>query len=821
MHLLQQPARVFSALLRPFLRRLARPGLPRYRGEIVLRGLEKPVSVLWQGDGIPHVLAASEQDLFFAQGYLHAQERLWQMDLNRRFLSGRLAEILGQFAVPWQELTSQFRGRDSVDADYFMRLIGIRQAALASLEIQRDEDRRRFDAYCDGVNRYIEQCNKRLPLEFRLLRYTPEPWRPEDVLTISKGFAFLLSLALFTRLNAIAIAAKLTDEPQKLHDLYPSVHQGEFTTTRASWDSTRNLWRFTTGMLSVRDWYPAGHGSNAWVIAPSRSATGSAILCNDPHLRMMVPSVWYLMHLQAAAAPAEGDGYEAWGASVPGCPGIQIGHNRWIAWGLTAALCDDIEIYREQIHALEPDRYQLDGRWYVMDSRREQIRVKRKGLVEKIVRSTHHGPVISDFDGQSKTGEVLSLRWTAHDPSEDFRGLYGLNRARNWTEFLDALSYLSAPTLNFVYADRFGNIGYSLAGKVPLRSGAPSILPRAGWRGENEWRGFVPFNDLPRLFNPPEGAIATANNQIVDSRFDHYLSGFFEPAYRVRRIHQLLAARATHSIEDMSAAQGDLVSLHARELIVFLHAELAGLYQAEDDLRAAAGYLLRWDGHCGTDNVAAAIFHVFYHHLMQELLAPGLGEEIFAAYVEIFNQSIAPVEMILRNPASPWLAGRSLTQLVRSALVGACTELRNRLGPDLHRWHWGRLHSLSMNHAFNRVSVLRPLFSLGPFPSGGDNFTVNLGFYRHSQPYQHTVGASLRMIVEPGQNFRSKFMLPSGQSGHPFAEHFGDQTVRWQSQEYIELSGVDELVSSNARLLLRPAETDALATETRKSSVVE
>jgi len=805
MSFLPQPAKVFSALLRPCLRLLARPSLPRYRGEISLRGLEQEVSVFWQGDGVPHVFAASEPDLFFAQGYLHAQERLWQMDLNRRFLSGRLAEILGQFAAPWRELTSQFRGRDSVDADYFMRLIGVRRAALASVEVLGDEDRRRLEAYAEGVNRFIEQCGKRLPLEFRLLRYTPDPWRPEDTLTISKGFAFLLSLALFTRLNAIAVAAKLAGEPEKLHDLYPLSYDGDFTITRAIWDSTRNLWRFTTGILAAGDWHPAGHGSNAWVISPGRSKTGGAILCNDPHLRMMVPSIWYLMHLQAPAAPAQDGGYEVWGASVPGCPGIQVGHNRWIAWGVTAALCDDVEIYRERTHPLEPDRYRLDGQWFLMDRRREEIRVRRKGVVEKTSRWTRHGPVISDFGAQASAREVLSLRWTAHDAGEDFRGLFGLNRARNWDEFLDALSYLSAPTLNFVYADHAGNIGYSLAGKVPLRRGAPSVLPREGWRGENEWRGFVPFRDLPRLFNPPDGAIANANNQIVDAAFDHYLSGFFEPPYRVRRIHQLLAARATHSIGEMSAAQADLVSLQAKEMIASLRPELAALRGPESALGAAADLLLRWDGHCGTDSVAATIFHVFHHRLIKALLVPSLGEEFFVAYVEIFNQSIMPIERILGNPASPWFAERPRAELVRSALAGACAELTNSLGPELRGWQWGRLHTLTMNHALGRVSVLRPLFSLGPSPSGGDNFTVNLGLYRHSNPYQQSVGPSMRMIVETGRELRSKFILPSGQSGHLFSRHFRDQTARWQRRDYIELTSADVQIRNQPRLLLKPA----------------
>jgi penicillin amidase len=805
MGLFQQAARFFSALLSPYLRRLAAPSLPRYRGELTLRGLEKDVSVFWQSEGVPHVFAASEPDLFFAQGYLHAQERLWQMDLNRRFLSGRLAEIFGQFAVPWQELTSQFRGRDSVDADYFMRLIGIRRSALTSLELLTDDDRHRLEAYSAGVNRFIEQCGKSLPLEFRLLHYMPDPWRPEDTLTIGKGFALLLSLALFTRLNAIAVAGKLAGEPEKLHDLYPLCRDGDITITRAMRDSTQNLWRFTAGSLAATDWYPAGHGSNAWVIAPSRSDTGGAILCNDPHLRMMLPSVWYFMHLQAVAAPSQSDGFEVWGASVPGCPGIQVGHNRFIAWGITAALCDDVEIYCEKIHRLEADRYQIDGRWFLMERRRENIRVRRKGLVEKILRWTRHGPVISDFDVGASGPEVLSLRWTAHEAGRDFSGLYRLNRARNWDEFLEALSDLSAPALNFVYADHQGNIGYSLAGKVPLRSGAPSVLPREGWRGENEWRGFVPFGDLPRLFNPCEGVIANANNQIVDGAFDHYLSGFFEPPYRARRIHELLAASKTHSIEKISAAQRDLISLHAKELIATLSADLEALRAGDIGLMAAADRLLGWDGHCGAESAAATIFHVFHHRLIKSLLVPALGEELFVTYVEIFNQSIMPTDKILGNPDSPWFAERPRAELVRSALADACTELAELLGSEQDGWRWGKLHTLTLNHAFSRIGLLRPLFSVGPFPSSGDNFTINVGFYRHSNPYQQTVGPSMRMIVETGPSLRSKFILPSGQSGHPFSQHYRDQTARWKRNDYIELSGAEEQIRNRPLLLLKPA----------------
>jgi penicillin amidase len=605
-------------------------------------------------------------------------------------------------------------------------------------------------------------------------------------------------------MNAIAIAARFADAPERFQDLYPCDAAGDVTTALST-DAARNFLHAGIAAGALGHGFTAGHGSNAWVIGPERTEMGHAILCNDPHLRMTLPSVWYLMHLNALPAPNQSDGYEAWGATIPGCPGVHVGHNRWIAWGITAALCDDVEIYREKVHRLEPDRYQIDGEWHLMTRQRETIGIKAGGAVERTIRWTRHGPVISDFSHHTLSSDVLSLRWTAHEPSEDFRGLYQLNCARDWGEFVRALSHQSAPTLNFMYADRSGNIGFSLAGRVPLRNRVPSVLATEGWRSENEWRGFVPFADLPRLFNPPQGAIANANNPIVDDAYPFYLSRFFEPPFRVRRIYQMLAARKIHSVQHMIAAQRDEISLHARELIATLNAELAAIRSHGSDIGAAADRLLSWDGHCGTDSIAATIFHVFHHALIKTLLMPCLGEELFITYVEIFNQSISPIEKILRSPDSPWFEGRSRAELARSALVCACAEISEYLGPEQERWQWGRLHTLTLNHPFSRVSLLRPLFSAGIFPAAGDNFTVNMGFYRHSNPYEQIVGPSMRMIVESRPTFRSWFILSSGQSGHPFSKHYRDQTARWQRQEYIQLSGTEEEIRALPLLSLKPA----------------
>jgi len=803
-------SKFFSALLRSSIHFLERGALPIHKGELHLAGLTRPVEVLWDHHAVPHISAFDEHDLFFTQGYLHAQERLWQMEMNRRFLSGRMAEIFGDFALPWRELSSHFRGRTSVDFDYFARLIGIRAAALASLAIVKEDDARRLRSYCDGVNRYIENCGKRLPWEFRLLRFEPEPWRPEDTLTIGKGFAFLLSTALYTRLNFIAIAAKLADEPAKLRSLFPSYPDDAPVSARSAWDAARGLWQFSSGVLPVTDWHPAGSGSNSWAIAPARAEHGAAVLCNDPHLRLTLPSVWYLAHLRVEPNSPQPNAYEAWGASIPGVPFIQVGHNRHVAWGITAALCDDAEIYREKVHPIEPNLYLAGERWETFQTRKERIAIRGKRSVEKIIRFTRHGPTISDFAEPPGRGEVLTARWSAQEPTQELHSLYGINCAQTWPQFLDSLRDHSAPSLNFIYADREGNIGYTLAGKIPRRREIPSLLPVSGWDEINDWLGYIPFEELPRVYNPPEGVVANANNRITDGAYPYYLSQFFEPPHRIRRIEQLLDSRSKFDFEQMTQAQFDCLSLHGLELITHLAGELSQVPDDNPSLKAAANRLLAWDGRCDTDSVDAAIFHLFHYRLLQKLLIPTLGEELFSAYTEILNQCIVPTDRILADPSSVWFSRRSRYALVVSALRETCGELKEKFGSNIEAWHWGKIHQLQMTHAFGRTRVFKQPLGVGPLPTPGDGTTINLGFYRHSNPFTHTVGSSLRFVAELGESIRSEIVLPSGQSGHPSSAHYSDQARLWIKNERISLTGI----RSDTRLLLKPVSADVVPTAT-------
>lgn len=775
-----------SALLRPLIHRLDKAALAKYSGNLAFTGLRARVAVHFQDYAIPHVFADNEDDLFFAQGFLHAQERLWQMESMRRFLSGRIAKILPLSA------------KNAVENDYFMRLIGIGQSAR-SCELLLDETiRRHLDAYAAGVNSYIEQCGRKLPWEFRLLRYTPEPWQPLDSLVIGKGFALLLSTALYTRLNCIALAQKLAPEPEKLRALWPDTSPREATITRALWSGTEDLWRFTSGSWATTPWHSTGHGSNNWAVAARRSSTGHALLCNDPHLRFGLPAMFYLMHLRAEAS-----GYKVWGASIPGLPYVHLGHNSQIAWGVTAALCDDVELYREDVHRVDGRLYRAANDWLPFGTREEVFNVRGHAPVKRTIRTTRHGPVISDFDQTQNQEGVIALRWIAHEPSQEFRAAYGVNRARNWQEFLDALTQHSAPCLNYVYADRANNIGYALAGKVPQRAGANTRLVVDGSRDDNEWHGFIPFAELPRLYNPPDGMVASANNRIVGGNYPHSLAQFAEPSHRIRRIEALLQADPRLTLQDMAAIQMDTLSLHAQETVQTLSEDLTRAAELHPELADMVARLLTWDGNCQAQSVEASLFHVWHHRMMANLLTPTLGEALFRSYVEILNQCIEPPAGILAQPDSLWFAQCSRQEIVARSLQEAVEALADRFGVNPSRWSWGRLHRLRLQHALGRYSLLGGVVNLGPFASPGDGMTVNAGNYQHSNPYDHFIGAALRMIVATGDWSASGFVIAGGQSGHPASPHYRDQLELWRRGQTVKF-GLEDIRPTGDCLIISP-----------------
>ena len=800
---------LLTTLLTPLLRFAARKNLPRRRGTVHLPGLGKDVRVRWDPYAIPYISAENEADLFFAQGYLHAQDRLWQMDLNRRVFSGRLAEVFGDRPIPRGDFARHLRSGSMVGVDHFMRVMGLRHTAALSLPLLSERSARAVEAYCAGVNAYMARPRRRLPVEFRLLRYEPTPWEPVDCLTLAKGFSLFLSSALMTRLTFLALHGRLENDPDKLRSLAPHYPSWGAPVTRALSDHGAELLRFVNGSFADSPWTPRGQGSNGWAVGAEHSTEDHAILCNDMHLRMTLPGVWYLNHLRTLPASGETPTFEATGVSLPGSPFVYVGHNRDMAWGFVAALCDDGDLYRERIHPEEPGLYRTPDGWAEFESRRETIAVRGRRPMEVVVRHTRHGPVLSDIlappphDSDLPDHEVLSFQWAAHTPGNELGLLDGVNRARNWSEFLAGMAHHVTPSLNCVYADTRGNIGYALAGKVPLRPRQePSWLPLEGWNPAHDWTGTIPFEELPRLYNPPEGMVASANNRIADPGYPYYLSDLYEPPYRIERIRHLLTRGTRLGIEDMARIQLDTRSLQAERLLNALRLELGEIAREEPSLRHCVELLDEWNYDCGTESAGAALFHVLYHRLMWNIWGKDLGEDLFTSYTEILNQAVAPLDSILTDPGSIWFRGTSREKVLTASLMEAQVELTKRQGSDTADWSWGRLHTLTLAHALGNNKWLAPFFSLGPFPVDGDGITVSNSYYRHSRPYDQVVGASMRMLVTLSDPIRSSFVIVPGQAGNPESPHYRDQLKPWRTGETIRSVQSDEQMKDWPLLML-------------------
>ena len=805
--------RALSTLLGALCRTLARPSLPVTSGAMTLQGLRADTKVYRDRWGVAHIFAASEADAFRAQGFIHAQERLFQMDFSRRAGLGRLAEIVGPVDAPWEDLTIHLKGATMVDMDHYIRTLGLARAAEESAKRYSPAMIAFLEAYAAGINAYIEAHRKKLPVEFRLLRYRPEPWTVMDTVVISKLLSLQLSTSMRTILALEGLRERFPGSDPRLRDLFPAYPEDGPVTCRVKHpvpahgvDLRRILaleqhWREYTGGGG------AHLGSNNWVLAGSRTTTGKPILCSDPHLLLLAPSVWYLNHLVA-----EADGLDVSGCALPGAPGVVMGHNARIAWGMTNVMADDADLYVEEIHPDDTRRCRVGDEWAEMEVRREVYKVKGKKDEARDVRSTRHGPVITDtVRGQVCPGiatEALALKWAAHAPSADFEALYRLNHASSFEEAREGMREFGGSPLNMVVADVDGNIGYAMIGKIPIRRAGKGLLPIDGRPvEENEWEGWVPWELHPTLTNPPEGYIATANNKVVDDSYPFYITDLWEPPFRVMRIREMIAAKEKHSLEDMARMQMDVVTIQGRDFIRdVLASDEVSRWCGDSIVREAWRALVEWDGSCATDSVASAIWHVFFAVFMERRLKDHLGEDLHRAYMEILNQPVIPLENVAREGRPWWFPGpEGRGRELAETLAATVDRLRGMFGNDMKQWTWGRLHTLVMKHPLGEVKVLAPFFNIGPFETPGDSTTVNNGQYFHSVPWRHQAGPSYRQICDLSSWDNSRFITYTGQSGNPVSPHYRDMADLWRRGDYVPMAFSKEASMRGDMLVLRPA----------------
>jgi len=760
---------IVLAIVSFFGYRWMRGALPKTRGEIELPGLHANVSVYRDTYGVPHIYAENEHDLFHAAGFVIAQDRLWQLDMIRRTGAGRLSEIFGE---------------PGVESDKFLRTVGFRRIARRMVERMDPDARRTAEAYVSGINAFIEAFGKKPPIEFKLLRYAPEPWAVEDVVACGRMMGWQLNVAWRADLVFLRMVDLLgAEKARELRPGYP--RDAPLIVPDELGEASLRIEHFLRNGATALAFLGGGHpglGSNSWVISGTRAATGRPILANDPHLELLSPSRWYEMHLV-------GGRYDVAGATLPGLPGVIIGNNRQITWGLTNGMIDDTDYYIERVDPADPDRYMRDGVWKTVEVVPETIRVKGEDPIPFPVQLTDHGPMVVGLPGFETGDRTISMRWTGYEESDELHALLGVNRATSWDEFSDALRDFKVPGQNFIYADVAGNIGYRCAAGVPIRAPEDAILPAPGEDGRRAWQGMIPFDELPSRYNPPEGFIATANNRIAGESYPYYLSDLWEPPSRIERIRELLEENASLSVQEVKRIQNDVLSPHAKATVPHLLRAWAG----DDTLDAAnraRAYLKEWDFEEDADRVAPAIFHAFYLSLLRNLYEDELGEELYSHMLGIPVMTIGTTGHLLEEGTSAWFDDtktpgmESAEEILRKSLTDALSDLKERLGEDMETWTWGRLHAVAFVHLLGAQGPLSKMLTVGPFPVDGSNMTINACMYSFLAPYQVVAGPSRRSIVNLADIENVLAVIPTGQSGHPSGQHYKDQTDLWLKGKY-------------------------------------
>ena len=735
--------------------------LPTIDGDERLIGLHERAEVLRDAFGVPHIFAADEHDLFYLQGYVTAQDRLWQMDLYRRAAAGRLAEVLGEPAL---------------ESDRFMRTLGLARAASLDETVISPTTLATLQAFSDGVNKFLEQHGDGLPVEFTILGYKPELWSVLDSLTIAKLQLYDAAGNYTQELLRAGLAERfgLDVLPTLLPDPGVSV----------AYDA--NAWNEVAADLGSQTTIPGAdalravlggagdaQGSNCWALAGTRTKNGKPIVAGDPHLPVRNPSIWYEVAL------ASGD-LSLIGFSIPGVPGVVIGHNDKVAWSFTYGYADTQDLFVEHQDPTDLRRFEYQNRFEAATFLRETITVKgRADPVVLDVAITRHGPIITPvLTGQKAQ---LALRWSALDATKTVDAVMGMNHARSVDEFRRAAADFVGATLSACVADGSGHIAYLLIGRLPDRP-SDGRLPVAGWNGLNEWRGLLPADANPAVIDPADGLVLNANNRPVSAPSQIGWTGEWDPGFRYAYLKSVLDQRRSADVASMSRLQNDYTSLPVqryRDAIVAGRPTTALGQQVQKIVR-------EWDGSLSLDATGAAIYEDWLVQMCRAVFADKLGETLYKDYADNGRMTFA-LYQLLASTSSPWFIALADTSVVgRDALSGAALDaaakdLAARLGNDLAKWRWGDLHTVAFEHPLSAVKPLDRVLTIGPVKRAGDGYSPNNGAYSLTEPFTVRSHASERQIVDLGDLDGSVSILPTGQSGQPFSKHWGDQTQLWSS----------------------------------------
>jgi len=734
----------------------ARAALAQIRGTMAVPGLHQPVRVQRDKWGVAHIYASDQHDLFFAQGLVAAQDRLFQMELWKRAGQGRLAEILGPVAIERDKQARRLRYRGDFAAEY----ASYGPDTLAILQ-----------AFTDGINAYIGLIGERsLPVEFQIAGFRPEPWKPADCLNRLAAYA-MMGNADSELLHAQTVALVGTDAATKLFNFQPQAQLIPAPGVDFKGLDPELLHNVISSDRRIPFPVTSLQESNNWTVSGALTSTGKPLLANDPHRVIAEPSLRYIVHLVAP-------GWNVIGAGEPALPGVAAGHNEQIAWGFTIFGLDQQDLYLEQLDAGKPGSYKTSSGWQKMTVATETIAVRGAAPVTVVLKSTQHGPVLWE-DGK----RALALRWVGTEPgTAGYLGSLAIDRAHNWEEFEQAMPRWKVPSENIVYADRQGNIGEHSTGLAPRRPNFNGLLPLPG-DGGYEWDGYVPNATLPHQLNPGEHFIATANHKMIPDDFPFQVGFEWAPPTRYQRIHDVIsaAARAGHklTVEDMAALQSDVVSIPARQLQPMLRqaTEAPGVAMPEST-RAAADLLLKWDGALREDSAAAVLYELWAQQLSQRVVERVVPP---AARVAIAKLPPPRVVGVLESMSS------DRNGLLVSALTVARERLEKLQGTDPAKWSWGALHQVHFRHPLDAAPTGAALFDLGPLPRSGDGDVVQATSL-DAPSFDQIAGASYREIFDVGNWDQSLAINVPGQSGQPGSPHYADLLSMWHDGKYFQLA---------------------------------
>jgi penicillin amidase len=748
-----------------------RSSLPQLDGETALPGLLAKAEIRRDANGVAYIAARSAGDAWFALGFAHAQDRLFQMDFQRRLGAGRLSEAMGSRTLV---------------LDRFMRTLGLYRVAEENLKHLSEETREALESYAAGVNAYLSNRPGALPPEFTLLGYKPERWKPADTVVWGRLMALTLGDNMRHEILRARLAKRVT--PQQLNDLYPGGQRRDAPTTLAAAGLLETLW----AALPL-DMLGAG-ASNEWALSGQHSATGKPILANDPHLRFGMPNLWYLARIEAP-------GLTLAGATVPGVPFVLLGHNGKAAWAMTATHGDTQDLFVERVDPADPKRYQTPQGPLAFETRAETIKVRGEADVTLTVRATRHGPVLSDVQQASREalprgmpgeglgaeeGEAMALSFAGLAADDrTVEAIHRINRAGDAVQLLAALKDFHSPLMNVAVADVAGNIGYVVAGRVPVRRGGDGRLPAPGWNGEFDWTGWLQFDALPRAFNPQAGVIVNANNKPAGD--SSLLGSDWEAGYRARRILDMLAIDQRPTVEATAAMQNDALSMAARDLLPVL----TGVVANDERARRAVAMLKNWDGRMDRRRAEPLIFSAWLRELNHLLYADELGP-LFADYWDLRPDVVEAMLTQRRQWCDDVTTPQRETceARVAQALDRALDFIAERHGANPADWRWGDAHMAKFSHPlFGRLPLVWRLSDLR-LPSDGDAYTVNRGqtiVADAAEPFAHIHGAGYRAVYDLADLDNSRYMLAAGQSGNPLSAFYSNLARRWRDGRTIRI----------------------------------